>query len=121
MKNYLKNLYRRSGYILFLASLFVFNGAFSQSKTKDQVVYDDDPNLDQIPKWYLEQAGKGTKAPSTVITIDDYDNFYLGVDFAECHISVNPLDPTEFFTAYNIDDIHRTQDGHNWDDATVVN
>ncbi|MCF8367614.1 MAG: PKD domain-containing protein [Bacteroidales bacterium] len=106
--------------VLSLTSILMFNNAFSQQKTKNQMIFDDDPNLDQIPEWYLNQASKVTKAPSTVITIDDYDNFYLGVDFAECHISANPLDPTQFFTAYNTDYTHRTQDGHDWNNATAV-
>ncbi|NQU34692.1 MAG: T9SS type A sorting domain-containing protein [Bacteroidetes bacterium] len=77
----------------------------------------DDPNLDQIPKWYLDQTQNMTRQPSEVITIDDYDNFYLGVDFAEGHISVNPQAPTQFFTAYNIDDSHYTMNGHDWVDS----
>ncbi|MEZ5145565.1 MAG: hypothetical protein R2759_00375 [Bacteroidales bacterium] len=60
----------------------------------------------------MEQIRGSTKAPSVVVTdADDFDNFYLGIDFAESHISVNPTDPTEFFTAYNTDATHRTQDG----------
>lgn len=79
--------------------------------------YKDDPNLDRIPDWYLEQVQKMQRMPSEVITIDDYDNFYLGVDFAEGHITVNPLDPTQFFTAFNTDGAHYTNDGHNWLDS----
>ena len=74
----------------------------------------DNPNLDQIPQWYLEQARGGERMPSQVITIDYFDNFYLGVDFAEGHISVNPQAPTEFFTAFNVDAAHYTLDGHDW-------
>ncbi len=80
-------------------------------------VYDDDPNLDQIPQWYLEQVQQMNRMPSEVITINDYDNFYLGVDFAEGHISVNPLAPTEFFTAFNTDGSHYTMNGHDWLDS----
>ena len=78
---------------------------------------DDNPNLDRIPQWYLDQVQNMQRVPSEVITIDDFDNFYLGVDFAEGHISVNPLEPTQFFCAYNIDDPHYTMDGHNWVDS----
>ena len=74
----------------------------------------DDPNLDQIPLWYLEQTQNMQRLPSEVITINDFDNFYLGVDFAEGHISVNPLDPKQFFTAFNTDGSHYTNDGYNW-------
>ena len=74
----------------------------------------DNPNLDQIPLWYLEQTQNMQRVPSEVITINDFDNFYLGVDFAEGHISVNPLDPKQFFTAFNTDGSHYTNDGYNW-------
>jgi len=80
---------------------------------------DDNPNLDHIPKWYLEQTQNQNKQPSQVITIDDYDNYYLGVDFAEGHITVNPNVPTEFFTVFNIDNAHRTGDGHDWFNSNV--
>ena len=112
--------FSKSLLVITLGLFFIVGNTFGQQKTKDKLIFDDDPNLDQVPEWYVNQVSSSTKAPSTVITIDDYDNFYLGVDFAECHISVNPLDPTEFFTAYNIDETHRTTDGHDWNDATPV-
>ncbi len=78
---------------------------------------DDDPNLDRIPQWYLDQTQNMQRMPSEVITIDDFDNFYLGVDFAEGHISVNPLEPTQFFCAFNTDGSHYTMNGHDWLDS----
>ncbi len=93
-------------------SLFLYIPVFINAQ---EVV--DDPNLDRIPQWYIDQTQNMTRMPSEVITINDYDNFYLGVDFAEGHISVNPLAPTEFFTAYNIDDSHYTMNGHDWFDS----
>ena len=48
------------------------------------------------------------------VTVGDYDNFNLGNDFAECHISANPMNPLQFFTAYNINGTHHTEDGYNW-------
>jgi PKD repeat protein len=74
----------------------------------------DNPNLDQIPKSYLERARNTQNRASEVITINNYDNFYLGVDFAEGHISANTEAPTEYFTAFNVDDAHLTNDGHDW-------
>ncbi|MCB0805233.1 MAG: T9SS type A sorting domain-containing protein [Bacteroidales bacterium] len=82
-------------------------------------VYEDDPNLDQIPQWYLDQTKSFSKVPSTVVTVNDYDNYFLGVDFAECHIAVNPNVPTEFFSVFNIDNSHRTNNGHDWSNSTV--
>jgi hypothetical protein len=45
---------------------------------------------------------------------DGYDNFNLGVDFAEPHMSQNPNNPLQYFNAYNINGAWRTSDGHNW-------
>jgi len=98
--------------ILLSLSLMIFKPVISQE-------YVDDPNLDQVPKWYLENTQKGGSKASQVITVDGYDNYFLANDFAETHISVNPMEPTQFFTAYNIDDAHGTLDGHDWYDTQV--
>jgi len=75
----------------------------------------DNPNLDQIPRSLLEQAKtQQQQRAAQVITIDNYDNFYLGVDFAESHNSVNPEEPTQFFNAWNTDGSYYTMDGYNW-------
>ena len=79
--------------------------------------YIDNPNFDQVPKWYIDSIQKGGNKSSQVITINDYDNYYLGVDFAEGNIAVNPGGPTQFFTAFNIDNSHGTLDGHDWYDT----
>ncbi|MFH1937338.1 MAG: T9SS type A sorting domain-containing protein, partial [Bacteroidota bacterium] len=47
-------------------------------------------------------------------TIDNFDNFYLGVDFAEGNIAENPGIPTWYFTAYNTNGTYHTEEGHNW-------
>lgn len=114
MKHKLHLISKRLLIVIFTFCLFN-NPGFGQKQQ-----YVDDPNLDQIPKWYLDQINNSSKAPSQVITINDYDNFYLGLDFAESHISANPLDPTKFFTAYNTDGTHNTMDGHDWNNATAV-
>lgn len=98
--------------IILALAVFYING-FSQENIND-------PNLDQIPKWYLEQSQSQQIKAAEVITIDDYDNFYLGVDFAESHISVNPVEPTQFYTAFNIDATHGTVDGYNWYNSPAV-
>jgi len=98
---------------LMLAGLLIFIGSanlFSQ---------DDNPNLDRIPADFLQHQANQTRNPSTVVTIDGYDNYYLGVDFAEGHISENPLTAGEYFVAFNIDDIHYTNDGHDWSNSNV--
>jgi hypothetical protein len=74
----------------------------------------DDPNLDRIPDEFLEYNQSQNRLPSTVVTVDGYDNYYLGIDFAEGHISENPLSPGEYFTAFNIDKSRYTMNGHDW-------
>jgi len=75
----------------------------------------DDPNLDQIPMNF-----RNMYQPSIIedalppVTIADYDNFNLGVDFAEGHIVTNPMVPTQFFTSYNTNGTWHTEDGWTW-------
>ncbi len=54
----------------------------------------------------------GTK--SSTITMNGFDNFYLGVDFGEPHIATNPTDPQNSICAFNINSIYYTLDGINW-------
>ncbi|MCB2220558.1 MAG: T9SS type A sorting domain-containing protein [Bacteroidetes bacterium] len=98
--------------VLTFVLLFSLSG-ISQEET-------DNPNLDQIPKWYLDQTQSQQVKAAQVITIDDYDNFFLGVDFAESHITSNPTDPTQFYAAFNIDARHGSLDGYNWYDSPPV-
>ncbi|MDT8394271.1 MAG: T9SS type A sorting domain-containing protein [Bacteroidales bacterium] len=81
--------------------------------------FDDDPNLDRIPEWYLQQQANRNPMPSSVVTIDGYDNYFLGVDFAEGHISEDPTSPGKYFVAFNIDEAHITLDGHDWTDPSI--
>ena len=79
----------------------------------------DDPNLDRIPDDFLQHQQNRNPLPSTVITVDGYDNYFLGVDFAEGHISESPQDPGKYFTGFNINDTHYTLDGHDWEDVYI--
>ena len=67
----------------------------------------------------------GYKAPdddatqATVITIGDYDNFKLGVDFAECSVTSNPRNPLEMYAVWNTTGAaggkgYRTVNGYDW-------
>ncbi len=56
---------------------------------------------------------------ATVITIDDYDNFKLGVDFAECSIANNPMNPLQYYAVWNSTGSaggkgYYTNDGFTW-------
>jgi hypothetical protein len=78
--------------------------------------YVDDPNLDQIPPYLRNRQSKspGGLPLSTVITVNNYDNFNLAVDFAENNIAENPNIPTWYFTAYNTNAAHNTENGLTW-------
>lgn len=95
---------------LFIISLFS-GFAFSQ----------DNPNLDQLPRKYYDfGAGNQTVLPMVVTGADYFDNFDIGIDFAEPHLSVNPTNALNSFTAYNNTSTatgsnpHYTIDGVNW-------
>ncbi|MBU2652182.1 MAG: PKD domain-containing protein, partial [Bacteroidetes bacterium] len=74
----------------------------------------DNPNLDQIPYPFLPGKIIEESRESMVITIDGYDNFYLGTDFAESSITEDPNNPQRYFTVFNIDNPHYTDNGHDW-------
>ena len=62
--------------------------------------YKDDPNRDQIPHYLRESARGNTDLPlSTVMTINNYDNFNLGVDFGEGNIAESNQIPGWYSTA----------------------
>lgn len=60
----------------------------------------DDPNVDRVPDVLLDQ-GSYLISPASIVTINDYDNFDMGVDFAEVHNSMNPTNPLGNFAAWN--------------------
>lgn len=75
----------------------------------------DDPNLDQIPEYLRNNSPSSNDLPlSSVITIDNYDNFNLGTDFAENNMAENPAVPVWYFTAYNTNAAHHTENGSDW-------
>ncbi|MBE0646902.1 MAG: T9SS type A sorting domain-containing protein [Bacteroidales bacterium] len=77
--------------------------------------YDDDPNFDRIPLELMQQSQQQTDAIlSSVVTIGNYDNFSLGVDFAEGNIAENPAMPSWYFAAFNTNGTHHTEDGIAW-------
>ncbi len=92
----------------FLGFLLVSPHLFSQNG--------DDPNLDQLPRsmWNNLLAPKNNSVASTVITINNWDNFNLGVDFGESNMTAHPAIPTWYFTAYNTNTAHNSEDGLNW-------
>ena len=109
-KNVLKNVVY---IVLFLVTLLYASGTYSQAE------WADDPNLDQVPRYLRENPPVTDQAPiSSAITINNFDNFNLGVDFAENNIAVSLQNPAWFFTAYNINAGHHTEDGYSWANVT---
>lgn len=81
--------------------------------------YADDPSRDRIPYVLWETPARSGDLPlSSVMTVNNFDNFNLGVDFAESNMAENPLQPTWFFTAYNTNTVHHTENGHDWQNGT---
>ena len=73
----------------------------------------DNPRIDHLTQQMI-QSYIPRLLETDVVTIDGYDNFNIGVDFAEPHMSVNPNDPLQYFNAFNINGAHRTYDGNSW-------
>ena len=96
--------------LFFVLAVFA---ALSMSTHRISASWDDDPNSDKNPV-FLSDGNSYLTSPMSVVTIDDFDNFDLGVDFAECHISENPLIPGQYFLAYNINGTYYTTNGIDW-------
>jgi hypothetical protein len=71
----------------------------------------DNPNYDRIPESFIKQSQPKLFLPMAVITLNDYDNFNMGVDYAEGHVSMNPQNPLQVFCAFNTNGTHYTTDG----------
>lgn len=60
-----------------------------------------------------------TSIQSTIVTVNGFDNFYLGNDNSEPYIAVNPNDPLNMICAFNSPTatasiIYITQNGYDW-------
>jgi len=91
--------------LLILYSFLIFSGSI--------IAQGDNPLIDAVPSEWIPNVTH-EDSEEDVITVDGYDDFNLGVDFAEPHVSQNPLNPVQFFGAYNINGAWRTNDGHDW-------
>jgi hypothetical protein len=102
--------------ILMLCGLVFISGMPVFAQTQD----DDNPNLDRIPSWYFNRPPRNPDALplSTVITVNNFDNFNLAVDFGESNMAEHMQNPASFFTAYNTNAAHHTEDGLSWANST---
>jgi hypothetical protein len=102
-------MFTTAGLLFFLMTL---NQVFAQDNWGN-------PNLDQVPQYLRERASVQNDAPlSSVITIGNWDNFSLGIDFAENNMAENPNQPKWYFTAYNTNTAHHTENGIDWANVT---
>jgi len=95
--------------LLFGIAVFVF---FSIDLTNS--IGQQDPNRDRP---YIREGFTPSPVlyePDAPVTINDFDNFYVGVDFAEGNVAQNPRNPLWSFAPYNINGTHYTIDGFNF-------
>ena len=59
-----------------------------------------DPNRD-YPIYIRPTLAPSLYSPGAVVTIDDYDNWQIGTDFAEVGMAGNPTNPMNFAAAWN--------------------
>ena len=95
-----RNLFFNTGVLIFLFTISIYS----------QV---DDPRYDHTPFEYYQNMNP--QFIDAVITdAEGFDDFNLGVNFAEPHVSQNPNNPMQYFGAYNTNGAWRTYDGFNW-------
>jgi hypothetical protein len=100
--------------------MFTIAGLFLLLSGAGQVfaqVATDNPNLDQVPRYLRERIASQPDAPgatSAVVTVGNWDNFSLGIDFAENNMAEKPSQPPWYFTAYNTNAPHHTENGIDW-------
>lgn len=79
----------------------------------------DDGTKDQIPQELRQLINTKNPTVFTVVTINDYDNFFIGTDFAETHLVSKPGDPLKQYGAWNSPGNdggrgYATNNGYNW-------
>jgi hypothetical protein len=100
---------KRKLFSLLTTILLIFSITLSYAQNGD------DPYLDQMPKSMRNMSPvQHRQILAPVTSTDGYDNFFLGVDFAEPHISTNPLNPLHLFSAYNTNGTHLSSNGFDW-------
>lgn len=77
----------------------------------------DDPRYDRAPFEYYQNINPQF-FEAVVTDADGFDDFNLGVNFAEPHVSQNPNNPLQYFGAFNINGAWRTYNGFDWTAST---
>ncbi len=102
--------------ILFFATILLVSTFNSPLSGQNR----DNTHFDRVPDWVYDSVQNWQSRDnrsSTVVTIDGYDNFFLGTDFAESHIAENPNQPQHYFAVFNTDASYYTMDGHDWEET----
>ncbi len=90
------------------------------SKSKAQLADNSEYDLPnsiaiQPPNLFISPAG----VLSNPVTVNGYDNFFLGTDFGEPYIATNPRDPLNSICAFNINNYYYTLNGFDWTKINV--
>src|ERR1035438_8991681 len=99
-------IFKNAGMFIAGGLLMVYNPMYSQVA--------DNPNLDQIPEYLRNNPPSYDLPLAIVLTINNWDNFNLGTDFAENNMAENPALPVWYFTSYNTNAAHHTENGWDW-------
>lgn len=86
-------------FCLFL--LFIFSFIFFQGQYYGHVFNDDDPNIEQPTLESFMNYNKSKSNSVSVVTINDFDNFDIGIDNWEQNATTNPNNPLSLFFGVN--------------------
>lgn len=88
-----------------LVMLVIGAGVMLFQAQNSWVGWDDDPNIDRVPyEYFIRNQNKAVVTdpqPLVITSADYYDNIDLLVQLAEGHASINPMNPTNGFVAFN--------------------
>lgn len=103
----------KQNFTLLFINLFVGAFLFSSSILFAQIEI---PETDHVPLDYIRYIHSyQSDFPDAVVTdAGGYDNFNLGVAFAEPHLVQNPNNPLQYFTSWNTNTAYRTNDAFTW-------
>lgn len=103
-------------YILFAAGALTF--LFQAFDNFGPKFDDDNPYIDQPTRESFShfQPPNGNYAPDVLTDAQGFDNFDIGVNYAEQHISGNPNNPYQMFFGVNGSPVNQwySLDGHSW-------
>ncbi len=102
-------------YLLFAFLIFI---SISNSNAQFKINPDSD-----LPSSVAIQPDNYIVSPpgflSNPVTVNGFDNFFLGTDFGEPHIATNPRDPNNSICAFNINNYYYTLNGFDWTKITA--